>query len=286
MDIELLRTVGAPLLAAVVAGLIVHFGARRRDKDNDRRRQRIDYLVEAYRALARSSQRELSGKQGEEFENAVDDILLLGDQEQIELSRQMIESFAANGNASLDTLLVSLRKALRRELGQSPSSLSAVPSIRIASVVPDAEAPSLSDRAEVRFQSAAAKTAQALLETVSEVAASNASKEKINALAGGRGHRDPIDAIDGGYTLVIDALRAKLPDQSQADSSGAELSALAKAAAAKGLVGEAFVRTAEGLDVLKALSHDGGGSMITSKHADEYLSLVSAALYVISAPDS
>lgn len=285
MDIELFRIIGAPLLAAVVGGLLVHFGARRRDRENHRRHQRIDYLVEAYRALARSSQRDLSGKHGEEFENAVDDILLLGDQEQIELSRRMMESFAANGNASLDTLLVSLRRALRRELGQSPSSLGAVPSIRVASITPDAVAPSVSDRAEVRFRAEAAKTAQAVVEAVNEVASSNALKEKPDSLAAGDSQGEPIDAIDEGYARVVEALRAKFPHQLQTDSGIAELSALAKAAAAEGLVAEPFVRLAEGLDVLKALSHDGKASMITSQHADEYLSLVSAALYVISATD-
>lgn len=281
VDIELLRTFGAPLLSAVVGGLLVHFGARRRDKANDRRRQRIDYLVEAYRALARSSHRQLSGKQREEFENAVDDVLLFGDHEQIELSRQMIASFAANGTASLDTLLVSLGRALRRELGQLPNSLSAVPSIRIASRELDVEAPLLNDSAEVRFQSEAARTAQALLETAIPIHTSN---RDLTALVGELDDREPLDAIGAGYALVFDALRSKIPDGKHAQLDDVQLSVLAKVAASSGLVGEAFVRTAEGLDVLKALSHDGSDSMITSQHAQEYLNLVSAALYVIAVP--
>lgn len=49
MIIGVLQTVGAPLLAAIVGGLVVHIAARRRDVENERRRQRVDYLVGAYR---------------------------------------------------------------------------------------------------------------------------------------------------------------------------------------------------------------------------------------------
>jgi hypothetical protein len=47
-----LRLLGGPLLAAVMGDLIVHFATRRRDAENERRKQRIDYLLKAYRTLA------------------------------------------------------------------------------------------------------------------------------------------------------------------------------------------------------------------------------------------
>jgi hypothetical protein len=68
MVIDVLRAVGAPLLAAIVGGLVVHLAARRHDVENERRRQRVDYLVGAYRTLTRAADRTLSGERAEAFE--------------------------------------------------------------------------------------------------------------------------------------------------------------------------------------------------------------------------
>ena len=227
MDLELLRTFGAPLLSAILGGLLVHFAARLRDRDNDRRRQRIDYLVDAYRALARSAHKPLTRKQEEEFENAVDDIILFGDNEQIQLSRQMIESFAANNSASLDKLLVSLRRALRRELGQSLHSLDTVPSIRLASGTVDTEAPSLNAGAEVRFQLAAAGTARALLKAATTLTPGHTS-DKALGFVRELAEQEPLEAIDKGYALVVTALRRRMPDDTDANLDDIQLSILAK----------------------------------------------------------
>jgi hypothetical protein len=58
-----LRLLGGPLLAAVMGGLIVHFATRRRDAENERRKQRIDYLLKAYRTLAHLAHRQMSQEQ-------------------------------------------------------------------------------------------------------------------------------------------------------------------------------------------------------------------------------
>jgi hypothetical protein len=52
----------------------------------------------------------------ESFENALPDVVLLGDADQIRLSREVIARLADGREASVDDLLVSFRKALREEL--------------------------------------------------------------------------------------------------------------------------------------------------------------------------
>ncbi|MBV9161715.1 MAG: hypothetical protein JO309_11050 [Pseudonocardiales bacterium] len=100
--IDVLRVVGAPLLAAIVGGLVVHIAARRRDVENERRRQRVDYLVGAYRTLARAANRTLSGERAETFEDALSDVILLGNDEQIRLARETINVLADRREAPMD----------------------------------------------------------------------------------------------------------------------------------------------------------------------------------------
>jgi hypothetical protein len=128
--LDLLRLLGGPLLAAVIGGLIVHFATRRRDAENERRKQRIDYLLKAYRTLAHSAHRDLSREQKEAFESALSDVVLLGNPDQTRLARQIIARLADGGEASVDDLLVSFRKALRQELDLKDDGLEQVPVVR------------------------------------------------------------------------------------------------------------------------------------------------------------
>ena len=164
MDADFIRAIGGSLLSALLGGLIVHLAARRRDVENDRRKQRIDYLIGAYQVLVRSAHRSLEGERAESFENAISDVILLGNNQQIELARELIRAFAEDHGASVDDLLVSLRKALRHELGLQADPLSEVPTIRLVTAERSRPDPlTLAAAAEVRFDDVSASTARNVL---------------------------------------------------------------------------------------------------------------------------
>lgn len=159
MIIDVLRFVGGPLLAAIIGGLVVHFAARRRDVENERRRQRVDYLVGAYRTLTRAAHRELSGERAETFEDALSDVILLGNDDQIRLARHTIATLADRREAPMDALLVSLRDALRHELYLRSDDLRQVPVVRITWGAEEHPSPLKLDNArEVSFADWAART--------------------------------------------------------------------------------------------------------------------------------
>lgn len=105
-----------PLLSAIGGGFLVHRLTQRRDVENDRRRQRINYLISAYRVIARSAHRDLRGDRAEAFEDALADIVLLGTAEHIALARRPMQDLSATRDAPIDPLLVTLRQGLRAEL--------------------------------------------------------------------------------------------------------------------------------------------------------------------------
>lgn len=113
------------LLGAIVGGWLVHRLALLRDIQSARRDQRVDYLVAAYRRLIKVSNRPggLSHEQVSEFEDALSDIVLLGEPEEIETSRVIMVDMANGGSATLDPLINALRNSLRKEIGLTESSL-------------------------------------------------------------------------------------------------------------------------------------------------------------------
>ena len=99
--LDLLRYVGGPLLAAIIGGVIVHLATRRRDAENERRKQRIEYLVRAYRTLTHSAHRDMSSERAEAFEDALSDVVLFGNADQIRLAREVIEALVSGDAVSL-----------------------------------------------------------------------------------------------------------------------------------------------------------------------------------------
>ena len=76
--LDVLRYVVIPFLSAIVGAGLVHLGTKRRDLENDHRRQRLDYQLDAYRALAGAMGRDLHKRaRGEAFEDALDQVFLL-----------------------------------------------------------------------------------------------------------------------------------------------------------------------------------------------------------------
>ncbi|MDQ7905981.1 hypothetical protein RB614_15825 [Phytohabitans sp. ZYX-F-186] len=277
MVLDVIRYVGGPLLAAVIGGLIVHFATRRRDAENERRRQRIDYLVRAYRTLAHSAHRELTSERAEAFEDALSDVVLFGNADQIKLAREIIEALASGGAAPVDRLLVSFRSALRGELDLSRDGLDRVPVVRFHAR-DDLHTPvQVGESWQVRINRTQASVATAV--SASSHPPSNVDLGEGIAELRNMATTAPGAAVVAAYGHVIDALTALLGESSH---DGRDALELAHAAALQGLVTNQLVETVQGLAVLRNLSRrEDAGTGLSVEKAIDYIELVTAALYVI-----
>ena len=111
-----------PLIGPVLGALVAVFGwfiAHRLNMAKDlavkRRDLRVQYLIEAYRRLEAATYRS-DDQSRRDFESALADIQLLGNEEQVRLAHELSESMTRNGSATINPLLEGLRKDLRREL--------------------------------------------------------------------------------------------------------------------------------------------------------------------------
>jgi hypothetical protein len=113
-----------PVLAAavvVVGWWVGHWSAAKRDVANDRRKQRIEFLINAYRKIEVMAGRTNPGTEhNDNIETAISDIQLLGSIHQASLARQFAEDFSRSGAADIEDLLLNLRKTLRDELALDP----------------------------------------------------------------------------------------------------------------------------------------------------------------------
>jgi hypothetical protein len=118
MDLVSLATpLVSALLGAGIGGLIVHFFTKSRDALNQRRTLRIEYLINAYRALENSADRPfVTLEQVRGAEVAVSDIVLLGHRREIEVAEEVLSEIAENGGGSVLPLVRALRASLRSEL--------------------------------------------------------------------------------------------------------------------------------------------------------------------------
>jgi hypothetical protein len=107
-----------PVLAALVAAALAHLFTRVRDRENRRREQRIDYLVSAFRGLAKANHHPRLYEVAEDVEQAVADIQLFGSPKQVQLARQFATALGTTQEADMDDLLNELRDSLRQELGR------------------------------------------------------------------------------------------------------------------------------------------------------------------------
>ncbi len=112
MDKDIIITSAIVILGWIAA----HFFAVWRERINKRRDLKITYLIEAYRKLESSANRNDQSKYRSGTESAIADIQLFGSKKQIELSQQFSNEIAQNSCGKLDELLVNLRGDLRKEL--------------------------------------------------------------------------------------------------------------------------------------------------------------------------
>ena len=115
--------------SAVGGGLIVavlnHFFTQQRDGKNEKRKIRIQYLIEAYRRLLAAYNRsQIPDGMKLDFETAICDIHLFGNKKQIFILNNFFEKYKNNGPYFDDyyLLLEDLRKNLRVELGVGEAS--------------------------------------------------------------------------------------------------------------------------------------------------------------------
>jgi hypothetical protein len=111
-------TIIGGICAAAIAAVLAHRLTSRRDQTNRRNDLRVQYLLDAYRAVADTSHRDLDPGSAHvrTFEQGLADIQLLGSKEQAEMAVVIGNALAENGEAVMDDLLLSLRDDLRGEL--------------------------------------------------------------------------------------------------------------------------------------------------------------------------
>ncbi len=103
-------------VVAVMASWLSHRFSSQRDVANERRRMRIQYLLDAYRRLESASNRSVIDSDSSKFESAIADVQLLGSASQARLAREFAVEMAKQRGASLDALIEDLRASLRSEL--------------------------------------------------------------------------------------------------------------------------------------------------------------------------
>lgn len=123
------------ILGAVIGGFVAHRLTVKREVDNARRNQRIDFLLSAYRRLINSSNRgrNLSQEYRDDLESALSDIILLGGHKEIEATQDFMKEMNEGNSGSLDPVIETLRNSLRSELGLEQTVLPKPHTLRIKS---------------------------------------------------------------------------------------------------------------------------------------------------------
>jgi hypothetical protein len=121
ISVQLVQVVVSAVVALAVVGL-THLFTHRRDLEKDRRQQRVDYLVTAFRALTKGVNHPRLYEVADELSQAIANIQLFGTPEQVRLAQKFAIELGTNKTASMDDLLMQLRDSLRSELGAEPVS--------------------------------------------------------------------------------------------------------------------------------------------------------------------
>jgi hypothetical protein len=118
MDWKLFAQLVVTFAVAALGWWAAHAFTSRRDIANERRKQTLSYLLEAYRKLDACAHRSGSDH-WPTFASAIADIQLLGTARQISLVQQIARDITkGNGqDVSMDELLTDIRQSLRAELG-------------------------------------------------------------------------------------------------------------------------------------------------------------------------
>jgi len=118
----LLSVLSSSFVAGIAGAYLGHSLTHLREKRNRLQQQRIQYLVEAFRAFAKANHHPRLFEVADELEQAIADIQLFGSPELIELAKKFAQELGAKEEASLDDVLIAIRKNLRSELGEKEVS--------------------------------------------------------------------------------------------------------------------------------------------------------------------
>jgi hypothetical protein len=117
MDWKLFTQLVFTAVVAFGSGWLGHYFSARRDVTNERRRQRIAFLLDAYRRLEAAANRTVRTPADDRaFESAIADIQLLGTKDQIEATFEFFRQYTSSEGASVLGILQALRADLRTEL--------------------------------------------------------------------------------------------------------------------------------------------------------------------------
>lgn len=118
----LLSVLSSSFVAGLVGIFVGNWLTSRRERKHRLQEQRIQYLVNAYRAFAKSNHHPRLYEVADELEQAIADIQLFGSPELIALAQKFSHEMAAKEEASLDDILATIRRDLREELGETSVS--------------------------------------------------------------------------------------------------------------------------------------------------------------------
>lgn len=117
MDWRLFIQLTATFVVTALGWWAAYYFSKRRDVENDRRKLRTEYLLDAYRRLQDSTHRRGNEeKYWATLESAISDIQLLGTPRQAKLAAQFALDMQQSNIGYLDELPLDLRNSLRREL--------------------------------------------------------------------------------------------------------------------------------------------------------------------------
>lgn len=109
--------IALPSIIAIVLAVISHQFAISRQLAEQRRKQRIEYLISSFTALMMYSNNQDKRVASEKLREASISIQFLGTSGQVEMMRTILAGLGAGETVNLDPLIFSLRDDIRRELG-------------------------------------------------------------------------------------------------------------------------------------------------------------------------
>jgi hypothetical protein len=122
MNLQLLVPLLITSLLTMIGWYVLHWFARKRDKEIKQKELRVNYLIEAWRKLEHAANRK--GYDAIEYlEKPIADIQLFGTIKQIELAQKIAFDMVENQKGNLTDLLEDLRQDLRKELNLEKASI-------------------------------------------------------------------------------------------------------------------------------------------------------------------
>lgn len=121
MDWKLFLQLITTASVAVFATWAAHHFSAKRDAENERRKLRLQYMLEAYRIIEGYESREDGPERWRMLERAAADIQLLGTPRQIKCVQDWMVEFTSTQSGLLNPMLNELRNSLRKEMSLAPA---------------------------------------------------------------------------------------------------------------------------------------------------------------------